>query len=101
MANEQIHRYEMVSLTRCGDAWQELKADKDGDWISYDDHLAATNELREGQMHLAMELEAKDEQIRKLRDALGRIRFGVMLMVPEPQKSGFIEIIDAALKEGE
>lgn len=34
------------------------------------DHLAALNDAKESQMHLAMELERKDEGIRKLRDAL-------------------------------
>jgi Lar family restriction alleviation protein len=33
----------------------------------------------------------------RMREALSRIRSGVKLMVPEPQQSAFIEIIDTAL----
>lgn len=114
MANEQIQRYEMVSLTRCGDAWQELKADKEGDWVSYDDYLSVVNELREGQMHLAMELERKDEQIRKLREALKdlRIRYveifdGYVRKTYHERQNPDDDLLlslfdtDAALKEGE
>lgn len=40
-----------------------------------------------------------EAEVATLREALKRVRFGVMLMVPEPQKSGFLEIIDAALAQ--
>ena len=41
--------------------------------------------------------EAGAGEVQRLRDALGRVRGGVMLMVSEPQKTGFLQIIDAAL----
>ena len=40
-----------------------------------------------------------EAEVRRLREALQKVRSGVLLMVPEPQKSGFIEIVDAALEE--
>jgi hypothetical protein len=40
-AGESVPRYNMVGLTRCGEAWQELQRDPDGDWVPYDDHRAA------------------------------------------------------------
>ncbi len=52
--------------------------DVNGRWVLFADHEA---------------------EVRRLREALQKVRSGVLLMVPEPQKSGFIEIVDAALEE--
>lgn len=41
--------------------------------IDYDTHLGITNELREGQMHLAQELEAKDAEIAALKAEVRRL----------------------------
>lgn len=68
-----------------------------------------TTELRENQMHLAMELEAKDEQIRKLREALETMRreFGRIRNCGDPdciscsEEIAATKLADAALKAGE
>lgn len=42
-------------------------------------------------------LAEKDQRIEQLVEALISVKGGIVLMVPEPQKSGFVKIIDAAL----
>lgn len=36
----EVKRYEMISVTRCGEGWQELQRDPEGDWVQYDDYAA-------------------------------------------------------------
>lgn len=45
---------------------------------------------------LAAHLAEAERTIERMKGALQQVRSGVMLMVPEPQKSGFLKIIDAA-----
>jgi hypothetical protein len=33
----QIKRYNMVHISHCGEAWQELCEDETGEWIRYED----------------------------------------------------------------
>ena len=66
------------------------------------DHLIFNGEeLIDGIAEAQRALDAKDKEIATLRGYLVRIKSGVNLMVPEPQKSGFIKIIDNALSDTE
>lgn len=47
----------------------------------------------------ANEVQRLQEQVRVLRDMAIITRTGVLLMVPEPQKSGFLKIISEALAQ--
>jgi hypothetical protein len=42
-----IQRYEMVQKTVCGEGWQELDRDADGDWCRYDEAEAEILALKE------------------------------------------------------
>lgn len=33
-------RYTLAHVTRCGEAWREMQADADGDWVDWEDYAA-------------------------------------------------------------
>ena len=37
-------RYEMIPVTRCGEGWQELQEEPEGDWMRYEDCEALTRQ---------------------------------------------------------
>ena len=37
-------RYEMISVTRCGEGWQELQEEPEGDWMRYEDCESLTRQ---------------------------------------------------------
>ena len=44
MSDEQvkgIQRYDMIAVTRCGEGWQELQREPEGEWMCYEDHEQA------------------------------------------------------------
>lgn len=44
---EEIQRYEMILTTRCGEGWQELQREPEGEWVRYEDHENYFNPLHE------------------------------------------------------
>jgi len=73
----------------------------------YDDSITGFNEawdivrslFAEAISEIAPNLHERDSQVAVLREALLNIRSGMHLMIPEPQKSAFIETINTALAQ--
>lgn len=50
-ARALIARYDLVDVTRCGEGWREMQRDDQyGDWVSYEDHIAALADAERGGM---------------------------------------------------
>lgn len=41
-----MRRHDLVDVRRCGVDWRGMSERADGDWLSYDDHLAALDDER-------------------------------------------------------
>ena len=57
-----IARYDMIAVTRCGEGWQELQREPEGDWMRYEDHLAAISTLAH-QLSQEKAVNAQQQQI--------------------------------------
>ena len=55
----EITRYEMILVTRCGEGWQELQKEPEGDWMLYDDH--------------ASEMKKSKDRIQELEDLVDKL----------------------------
>ena len=53
-----MERYEMISVTRCGEGWQELQKEEYGDWVLYEDVEAELATLRSENERLKAQLAA-------------------------------------------
>lgn len=48
-ARAVIARYDLVDVNRCGEGWQEMQRDDQyGDWVQYEDHIAALADAERG-----------------------------------------------------
>ena len=50
-----VKRYDMITVTRCGEGWQELQREDLGEWVSYDDYLALL-QVAEQRLNLLREI---------------------------------------------
>lgn len=41
-----MKRYDMIAVTRCGEGWQELQEEPEGEWVSYDEASAQIERMR-------------------------------------------------------
>lgn len=49
MASEtnDVQRYDLAHVTRCGEAWREMHRNSEGDWVEYEEHAKAIAAARE------------------------------------------------------
>lgn len=66
-----IRRYDMILTTRCGEGWQELQPEPEGEWMRYEDHLAA---LASERQHMLQPVTDEEWQGRDLRTVLMMMR---------------------------
>jgi hypothetical protein len=69
----QIRRFEMIAVTRCGEGWQELQREPEGDWVPYEDHIAAMDELRTQLSALQQRHEGAVKALRKVVERIDLI----------------------------
>jgi hypothetical protein len=41
----QVKRYDTILVTRCGEGWQELQEEPEGEWIRFEDYASLSAEL--------------------------------------------------------
>lgn len=63
-----IQRYDMISMTRCGEAWQELQPEQYGDWMRFPTHEATVRQLEQEADSLRQQLAALQALVRQLLD---------------------------------
>jgi hypothetical protein len=69
-----IQRYEMVGVTRCGEAWQELERDADGYYCNYADAKAVIDFLADALRNERLKVQQNyASSIRSIDEALAVI----------------------------
>ena len=93
---QELNRYDMILTTRCGEGWQELQPEPEGEWVRFDDVgalLAERDRLRSA-------LEGKDEWISVL-DKLPDDRTPVLVYAEYWSRFAFVAHLNHGLWTGE